>query len=67
MIVLTKLDGKEFYLNCESIETILENPDTVITLTTGKKLLVRESAEEIAKKVIAFKQASFTWPGLGGN
>ncbi|MEL6741235.1 MAG: flagellar FlbD family protein [Planctomycetota bacterium] len=47
MITLTKLNGKAFVLNCELIRTIEESPDTVITLTTGDHMLVKEPMREI--------------------
>ena len=52
MIKLTKFNSKtnkkgEFILNAEIIETIEETPDTVITLTNGKKLIVDEPMDEI--------------------
>lgn len=55
MIKLQGLNRREFVLNEEHIEKIEEIPDTVITLTNGKKYLVLESAEEIIAKVIEFK------------
>ena len=42
MIILKKLNGEEFVLNSELIETIMETPDTTILLTNGKHLIVRE-------------------------
>lgn len=59
MIVLTKLRGETFVLNSELIETITENPDTTILLTNGKRLLVRESKEEVVDKVVAFRRKVF--------
>ncbi len=56
MIALRRLNNEEFVLNAELIETIEATPDTIITLTTGKKLMVRNSIEEIVKKVVKFKQ-----------
>ena len=41
MIILKKLNGEEFVLNSELIETIMETPDTTILLTNGKHLIVR--------------------------
>ena len=46
MIELTKMNNTIFTMNDDLIETIEETPDTVITLTTGKKLIVRESRQE---------------------
>ncbi len=59
MIFLNKLNGKEIVLNCELIERIEETPDTIITLTTGKKLIVSNSKEEIVKKVIKYKKTIY--------
>lgn len=60
MIYLTKLNNDVFMMNNELIETIEETPDTVITMTTGKKFIVKESSQEIHKKVIEFKQKIYT-------
>lgn len=56
MIKLTTLSNKDFFLNCELIEKIEITPDTVITTTTGKKYIVKESPDEIIKSIIAFKK-----------
>ena len=45
MMILKKLNGEEFVLNSELIETIMETPDTTILLTNGKHLIVREVVE----------------------
>ena len=62
MIKLTKFksDGDkqgEFILNAEMIETIEETPDTVITLTDGKKLIVEESMDDVVRKTMAYRRA----------
>ena len=54
MIELTRLNGKAFTLNALYIETIESFPDTTITLTTGTKMIVLQSEEEVRKKVSAF-------------
>lgn len=55
MIKVTRFNGKEFYVNCELIEFLESTPDTVISTTTGKKIVVTESVEEIINKIIQFK------------
>jgi flagellar protein FlbD len=55
MIKVKKLNGKEFVVNCELIQYLEETPDTVLTLTTGQKILVAETADEIIDKVIEYK------------
>jgi flagellar protein FlbD len=56
MILLTGLNDKEFYLNCDLIEKIEVTPDTVITTTTNKKFLVKESPDIILKRIINFRR-----------
>jgi len=55
MIRLTKINGQEFFINCDLMEFIESTPDTIISLTTGKKVIVKETAEDIIEKVIEFK------------
>ncbi|WP_371368987.1 Swarming motility protein SwrD [Sporomusa rhizae] len=61
MIKVTKLKSqdRDFVVNAELIETIEETPDTVITLTSGKKLIVEESMDEIVRKVMDYRRALF--------
>ena len=56
MIRVTKLDGKEIVLNAEWIQTIETTPDTLITLTNGNTILVKNSVEEVVDKVKAYKR-----------
>ena len=51
MITLTLLKGEKIVLNAELIESLEATPDTVITLTTGKRIVVREAVAEVAEKV----------------
>ncbi|NLN45782.1 MAG: flagellar FlbD family protein [Clostridiaceae bacterium] len=55
MIRLTRRYNRPFLLNSDLIETVEETPDTVITMTTGHKFLVEESAETIVERIIAFR------------
>ena len=56
MIILTKLHGEVFTLNCDMIETVQENPDTTIHLNNGQLYIVRESMEEVIQKSIEYHQ-----------
>ena len=56
MIELTKLNLEKFYMNCELIEIIEQMPDTLITMTTGKKYYALESAAEVIEKIKAYKK-----------
>ena len=55
MIKVTKINGQEFYINSDLIEFIESTPDTIISLTTGKKIIVRETTVEVIEKIIEFK------------
>lgn len=56
MIYVTKMNNETVVINNDLIETVEETPDTVITLTTGKKYIVKESSSEIIDKVVEFKK-----------
>jgi flagellar protein FlbD len=56
MINLTKLNDTKFTLNSDLIETIEEVPDTVIALTTGKKIFVKESRQNVVNLVKLYKK-----------
>lgn len=51
MIEITKLNGTKMLVNTSLIETVEETPDTVITLTSGKKIIVKESRQEVKNLV----------------
>ena len=56
MIKLKTITGKEFLLNCDLIYRVDTEYDTIITLLGGNTLRVRDTADEIQKKVILFKR-----------
>ncbi len=60
MIDVTKMNGLEFTINADLIEIIEEVPDTIITLTTGKKIMVKESRLQIKNLVKRYKREVFT-------
>ncbi|QAA31682.1 MULTISPECIES: flagellar FlbD family protein [Clostridium] len=60
MINVTGMNNKEFVLNAEHIEKIEEVPETIITLTNGKKYIVLETVEEVVDKVIRYKNKIIT-------
>ena len=47
VIELTKMDTRKILINPSLIETVESNPDTVVVLSTGRKLIVKESMEDI--------------------
>jgi len=56
MIRLTRINASSLVLNSDLIEHIETTPDTVITLTTGQKILVREDVDEVIRRVIDYKR-----------
>ena len=60
MIEVTRLKGSTIIINAELIEMIEEAPDTVITLTSGKKFIVSESGKEVTNLVIDYKRKIHT-------
>ncbi|WP_066173049.1 flagellar FlbD family protein [Bacillus marinisedimentorum] len=54
MIELTRLNGQQLIVNALYIEQIEELPDTILTLTNGKKLVVREAGSEVKQKAAGF-------------
>ena len=59
MIKLTRLNHVPLILNSDLIEHIDVTPDTVITMISGQKFVVLESAREVVESVIAFRKTIF--------
>ncbi|HOJ20387.1 MAG TPA: flagellar FlbD family protein [Armatimonadota bacterium] len=66
MIHLTRLDSAPIVVNCDLVESIEATPDTLLSLTTGKKILVKESVAEVVEKVVAFKRLIAAGPRTDG-
>ena len=54
MIRLTRLNGREFFLNAELIKFVEQTPDTVVTLISGEKVIVSENADDVVDRVVEF-------------
>lgn len=59
MIEVTKLNGTKFLLNSNLIGIVEETPDTVLTLTDGKKIIVKESRLEVKNLIKTTRQEYF--------
>lgn len=57
MIKVTRLNHQELVVNAEQIEFVEATPDTIISLVSGKKMVVTETVDQIIERVIAYKQA----------
>jgi flagellar protein FlbD len=64
MIQLTRLNGDKLYVNCDLLKYAEASPDTVLTLLTGEKIVVRESCEDVVALGISFRACvlSTAWP-----
>jgi len=71
MVHVSRLDGGRFIINALLIETIEAVPDTVITMTTGRKHVVRESVQEVLDQVATYHRSLHrdvsTHPSSGGG
>jgi flagellar protein FlbD len=56
MIEVTRLNGKKLMINADLIEKVEESPDTMITMTNGNKILVKESRQDVKNLVILYKK-----------
>ncbi|MCW3061583.1 MAG: flagellar FlbD family protein [Capsulimonas sp.] len=56
MITVTRFDHSEFIVNADLIEFVESLPDTHITLVTGKKLLVRQTAQQVVDLVLEYRR-----------
>lgn len=56
MIEVTRLNGTVFFLNPDLLEIMEATPDTVILLTNGHRYVVRESPEEVVRRVVLFRK-----------
>ncbi len=64
MISVHRLNNEEFLINCDLIEFAEETPDTVISMTSGRKLVVSETCDEIKRLIIEYKRQIF---GVGAE
>jgi flagellar protein FlbD len=56
MIKLHRINGDEFILNPDHIELIEERPDTVITLISDRKYIVKEKCEDVLNLIIEYNK-----------
>ncbi len=54
MIAVTRINGSAFILNAEQIKLLESTPDTMITLLSGERLIVKESVEEVVQRAVEY-------------
>jgi len=62
MIEVTRIDNTKLVINSDLIEFIEAIPETMICLTTGKKIMVHETVEQVVEQVTYFKRQTLGWP-----
>lgn len=67
MIKLTRLDGEQFVLNADLIRYVERRPDTFITLTSGERIVVAESMDEVVDRAVGYQQQKQFLPTLAGS
>ena len=63
MIHVTRLDRRQIIVNADLIKYVESTPDTILTLTTGEKITVLESPDEVVKRVIDYGRQLRVFPG----
>lgn len=56
MVKVTRLAGDEIYINADLIEFVESTPDTMITLTTGRKIIIKESVDFVINGVVDYRR-----------
>jgi flagellar protein FlbD len=56
MILVTRLDDSELIINSDMIEFIEQTPDTIVTLSDGKKILTKQTPDELIDMIVDFRQ-----------
>jgi flagellar protein FlbD len=67
VIWVTRLDGTELAVNSDLILTIESTPDTVLALTNGERLLVKQTVPEIIDRVLTFRRQIAQGPLVQGD
>ncbi len=67
MIKLTKLNGRELVVNADLIEFIESTPDTLVSLTTGRKIMVLEELDDVIRKAVGYRTKARIYPVPAGG
>ena len=67
MIKVTKLNGNGLVVNADLIEFIESTPDTLISLTTGRKIMVLEELDDVIRLAIKYRAQARIYPVPAGG
>ena len=56
MIKVTRLNGKEYYINPHQIESIEIHPDTTMLMLSGKSVVVREEVKDVINRIVEYRR-----------
>jgi len=56
MILITRFNGSQYYLNAELIQSVEATPDTIITLSNNTKVVIKEPVKEVINKIIEYQR-----------
>ena len=56
MIEVTKLDGKQYWVNPHQIEAIEQNPDVTLVMLSGKRIIVQEKIDQIIERIVSYRR-----------
>jgi len=56
MIRLVKMNGQEVWINAELVESVESTPDTIVGLTNGRRIIVRESPEQVVWRAMEYQR-----------
>ena len=62
MIEATRLNGSTIVVNADLIEMVESTPDTLVSLTTGRKIMVKESIDEIVRRTLEYRSKVRVYP-----
>ncbi len=64
MIEVTRLDDSKVWINADLVKFVKGSPDTIITLSTGERIIVKEEVKDVCKKIVEYYRAIYR--GTGG-
>ncbi len=56
MVEVTRLDGKKYWVNPHQVEFMEQTPDLTLTMLSGKKVVVKESPDEVIEKIVSYRR-----------
>jgi flagellar protein FlbD len=66
MIYLTRLNKRPVVVNSDLIKFVEDTPDTVVTLVSGEKLVVKETVAQVLEKIMRYRRRLMVWPDGSG-